>query len=839
MALMSQTTETDLQELIDSDIVAVAKNNPKKIIERFFRIVDKYGNVVPFTFNDAQAEYYEQMTYRDDILKARKEGFSSMILAMWAVKFLFLENVNCVCISHEDESTKRLFQKVEFYIENMSLDDGTKIKVHLHTKSKKEMVYKFTRVDENGHRRQITNTFYLGTAGSKSFGRGDNIHYLHMSETAFWDNYSRIATGLMNAVPDDRASTCIVKESTANGAGNQHHNEWKSESARQSAFTPHFFGWHKDPVNTLATKEYEERTGVKFVLTPEEEALALQHDLTFNQLAWRRFKISSMQPDDKHTKEDLFHQEFPIDASEAFLSSGKSIFDSKTREWYKEAIVMKPKMVGELVGWSPPFFQSNDSGLLKLWKEPVPDRHYVIGADVAEKGDYSIAVVIDRKTMEQVAEWHGHEADEFTFASLLSRLGYYYNTALIGCERNNMGVAVVRKLDELHYPNQYVRHSIDEITQTVSNEYGWRTDSSTRPIMISDLNQEFTARRYLARSSVLLDQMDTFIRNKSGRPEAMSGCHDDCFVGGTLVRCVDKNIAIEDVSIGDRVLTRNGYKVVIAKRSSKKHVITRFGLTGTPSHPFITNRGVVALTDIRPYDTLHAWNEKLCCIEERNIIDILTQKEGSLQSISGSMTHGGNPLFHCIDRYGKTITELLKKGLIYIIKTATHLITKSRILKNSQQVNMRPYTCLTQCVGRCQATMRKNMSSGSLKAEKSGEQQKKHMISWLKTLRGRYMDQCKKVYVSFVEKALNLLEKWAQSVVPLYAEQDAGEQTVYNIQVEDVPEYFVNNMLVHNCIIAHAIALQMYKFLPEDIKDDKIVAREYEPNTSYNNFLHR
>ena len=58
--------------------------------------------------------------------------------------------------------------------------------------------------------------------------------------------------------------------------------------------------------------------------------------------------------------------------------------------------------------------------------------------------------------MEQVALWWGH-IDEFELANVAYKLGTYYNEALIGIERNNMGVAVVKKLDELGYKNQYTR----------------------------------------------------------------------------------------------------------------------------------------------------------------------------------------------------------------------------------------------------------------------------------------------------------------------------------------------------------------------------------------------
>ncbi len=37
------------------------------------------------------------------------------------------------------------------------------------------------------------------------------------------------------------------------------------------------------------------------------------------------------------------------------------------------------------------------------------------------------------------------------------------------------------------------------------------------------------------------------------------------------------------------------------------------------------------------------------------------------------------------------------------------------------------------------------------------------------------------------------------------------KEKVYNLQVEECPEYFANNILVHNCLMSLAIAWQLYQ----------------------------
>lgn len=442
MSQLDDLETIDFIEILqnDEDIKTLAKNDPRQIIEEFFYIANKDGLRVPFVFNEAQDIYYKNKTARDDILKARKEGFSSLILALLTVAFLFGENVNCVCISHEEESTQRLFKKVEYYIENMTTHDGKRIEVKLKDKSRKNLVFSYSKKtkDHNGNiiKEKITNTFYLGTAGAKAFGRGDTIHYLHCSEIAFWENASRLMTGLLNAVPDNLQNTYIVKESTANGVGTQHHKEWLNEQENKSVFKPHFFGWYQDPTNAMSLDKYLEAMHSVFILNTEDILTAAKYRLNDDQLAWRNYKISSMQPDDSHTKEELFQQEYPIDWKEAFLASGKPIFKLEVLKWYEEACVIPPLKVGELVGWRPAIFIENENERLKIWEDPVHDHEYVIAADVAEVGDFCYATVINRTTFKQVAEWHG-KMDEFEYAGMLYKLGYYYNIALIGVERNN------------------------------------------------------------------------------------------------------------------------------------------------------------------------------------------------------------------------------------------------------------------------------------------------------------------------------------------------------------------------------------------------------------------
>src|ERR1035437_6599444 len=139
-------------------------------IEKFFAILDKdTQKPVPFKLNSVQKAYYQilQNEYegmdgvRDIVLKARQEGMSSFILALFTVDFLINPYSVSICISHRKDSTDLLFKKVKFYIDSYCLARGIDPKSILKSDNK--------NLIENAQNNAV---FYIGTAGAKVGGRG-------------------------------------------------------------------------------------------------------------------------------------------------------------------------------------------------------------------------------------------------------------------------------------------------------------------------------------------------------------------------------------------------------------------------------------------------------------------------------------------------------------------------------------------------------------------------------------------------------------------------------------------------------------------------------------------
>jgi hypothetical protein len=264
------------------------KINYAKFIEDNFAILDRESQLpVPFVLNPVQRKYAQLLSeeypdlegIREIVLKARQEGMSSFILALFTVDFICIPHSASICISHRKDSTELLFKKVKFYLESYCIKNGFDVKKYLASETKGLI------------ESQVKNsTFYIGTAGSAVGGRGGSARNILFSEAAFYQDTEIITAqetivGTAQQVPQGRGMIFI--ESTANGMDNYYQREWERAMQRQSAYKPRFFGWQE-----FYTREWVEQKRMEF-------------------------------PNDK-----MWKQEYPSDPDEAFISSGEPYFDA-------------------------------------------------------------------------------------------------------------------------------------------------------------------------------------------------------------------------------------------------------------------------------------------------------------------------------------------------------------------------------------------------------------------------------------------------------------------------------------------------------------------------------
>lgn len=449
-------------------------NDPKDkkwFIETFFNIVNKEEREVQFKLNAVQLKYYENRTKRDIILKARKQGISSYILADFLHECIVKENVNCVVMSHERESTKDLLSRVKFYIDHL------KYPVQLSRRSDEALVFPKTN-----------SSFRILTAGMVDPGRGSDINRLHLSEYA---SYEKMRTGLthqihaatLQAVPD---AGRIVIETTARGIDSPFHRLYKSSKQGETGWNICFFGWN-DSLEHQATAPDGMRLGEK------EKYLKDTFDLTNDQLFWRRNGIKEM-PDHEYDEDTrdwrsaLWNQEFPLTDTDAFISSEVCVFNATAlQKQYDQAKPAKFRGIFEGGG-----FRKEENGWVEIWEMPQLNEEYVIGADVGygrEKGDWSIGNCISVRTRKQVAKMRMRISPDL-FGKELMKFGTFYHTAMIAPEWTGPGTATSLKLYEDNYsaiyrPKKYITGREQEM-----DRIGVETTGKSKEIGVNLLKKE-------------------------------------------------------------------------------------------------------------------------------------------------------------------------------------------------------------------------------------------------------------------------------------------------------------------------------------------------------------
>ncbi len=494
--------------MTDAEVYERCEKDPRFFIERFFWIVDKNRVKVPFLFNIPQTKYYNAQTLSDLILKARKEGFSTLIEGLFLHACLFMKNINAITMSHTYNDTLIHLDRVKYFIETMGLRD-LPIRVELDKENQRELSFPATN-----------SKYWIGTAGSRSFGRGRDVTHLHLSEVAHYENQS-VLTGVLEAcVPGARK----VFETTANGVAEVFHRMWKEaeDATSESPYKTHFFAWHEDPTNVLDVP-----SGVRVQWTPEENKMRRVYSLSDRQAYWYKTKKASM------SDPSLMVQEYPSCAEEAFLSAGGNVFNVRTIAGMRK-MASDTRWRGEIqddghsVQWV-----DNEVGFLRVWKHPRQQHSYLISADTAEGvagGDYLVLQVLDRSSWEQVAVWRGH-VDPGTLGKIMCDLGYYYNNAVLVPENNNHGWATIERIRQESYPHLVRCGEIGWDKETGRGDrYGFPTDARSKPLAITALRNAIDDQTVFINDTTTLDEMVGYVRYDNGEmgPADKEKGHDDC-----------------------------------------------------------------------------------------------------------------------------------------------------------------------------------------------------------------------------------------------------------------------------------------------------------------------
>lgn len=502
--------------------------NCGEYIRSFLKIRAKDGTILPLILNPPQRRLYEAIRQqwsegkpiRIIILKARQMGFSTLTAAIifWmTVTACFVESL---IVAHQDDATRNLFQMYKRFYD--LLPDP--LKPMQRASNAQELVFD-RPAKAKGKRGGLGSRIRCATAGGHGIGRSYTVRALHLSEFAFWPGDKReTLTGLVQAVPD-LPGTMIIIESTANGY-DEFKNMWdravEAQRKGTDGYTPIFFAWYEMP-------EYRRTPLPGFQRTAEEEELAATYGLDDEQLAWRRWCIEEQCGGDL----DLFRQEYPASPDEAFIATGRCVFDKPSLvlrrkrvadlKWERGQFRIEYGFDGKIAGWK---WEPDPKGAIRIRKHPEKGVPYVFGGDTAGTGsDFFAGHVLDNRTGEQVAVLH-YPYGERAFAEQVYCLGWYYNEALLGIE-TNYSTYPQMCLEELGYRRFYAREVLDRYTGDTVKAFGFQTTSKSRPAAIDGLKDVAKNALETIVDFDTLGEMLVFVFNEEWRPQAENGEHDD------------------------------------------------------------------------------------------------------------------------------------------------------------------------------------------------------------------------------------------------------------------------------------------------------------------------
>lgn len=446
--------------------------------------------------NAVEAQYNAGKPVRTIILKARQLGMSTAAAAI-VYNWAFLHpGMNGLVAAHEVGPAENLFQKVKLFWETWPFSNYYNLKYA-------------TR-----HQLQwlppLRSNLQVASAKNLQSGRGSTLHAVHLSEFAFYPQPETLMTGLNQTIPH-RHGTIIIVESTANGVGNLFHQMWEEAESGRSDYTALFFPWWKH-------YEYQQTTtlSTKLELNPYERWL-IKIGASYENIQWRRWALPNLNQND----EQMFMQEYPATSEEAFISTGQPIFPAqRLKDCYDPQIGYKGMLV-EHSDTNKVEFIKDPSGYLTVFKAPTTkdqrsDRYFVSGdPTMAVNGDYGCIQVINRKSMEQVAVWHGRVTPT-EFAKEMMKIGKYYHEAMLCPEVEGGGQGVIAVILHSNYPNVWQHQWADRSPGKLPMTFGWAMNFTRKAWCVGELKSMIVDRSVIIHDKTTYNQLRNYVVRQNG-----------------------------------------------------------------------------------------------------------------------------------------------------------------------------------------------------------------------------------------------------------------------------------------------------------------------------------
>lgn len=471
----------------------------------------------------------EQGKIRQLWFKGRQIGSSTLASAIVFHKTSLFSGVNSFIVAQDKTTATKIFNMTDLMYRNMSRD----IRPPRSYFTKGTELVLGSDVDDRDSS-GMTSNLLVGQAKEVNLAVGSTVHALILSEIARYPSSAPLTESLFPACSDAPGTIRIIESTAHFGGGADYFHEQCDRAMRgggeyRYAFSP---WWMLDEYAIPLAK------GEKFRLDahsdyPGEKVLHKKIGLTLENLKWRRSKIDEYSGD-----VDLFYLSYPTNFSEGWITRDSSAFPyGRLNEMQTQVRPPKKRFTvgdGKLI--------PDPEGLLYVWRTSEKDVLYDIGGDVAggdgsatdgaegaKSGDFSVVEVVQRGTLEQVAEWRGHILPR-AFGDVLAAVGRYYNNAQVAPELNTFGMSTLERLRE-NYANIYIWRKRDGISMDFTKKLGWVTSYESKNTLVNTMREKLYYRQTIIHSKTLWEEMRNFVKDLT--PTGMITYHaatgyDDC-----------------------------------------------------------------------------------------------------------------------------------------------------------------------------------------------------------------------------------------------------------------------------------------------------------------------
>ena len=438
--------------------------------------------------------------------KPRQIGSSSYWQAKTIHQTAFQPNRNAILVAHDEPSAIEIFSITKGYYDALPLE----LRPRTRYDAKQRMIFE-------GRNSKIIALH----AANANVGAGQMFHVAHLTEAARFPDPEKLQGALFPALSAAKGQdySTVVIESTSVFGGDWFKDLGDQAMAGDNEFEFLFIAAHEHHAYHLPVPR-------DFALTYDERELKQKYGATDSHFVWRRQEAAKYR-----SNPALMLSEYPWDwpGSWSLPRGALRVFNDDILSRLARAV--RPpdhRAIPSSVG-----LEKTLGGVVEVWQPPKEGVYYDMGVDIAEgrteRADWTVACVVRRDTLEQVAQMRVHlNPASVEFIDLIYWLGHAYNTAQICPDiTGGWGNALLTELQMRSYPSLWRWRRRDDMKQRVSLRVGFLYTRRDKITLVNNAVSLAVRGDVVLHSDVLADELRTYLNIGLDEWAAAPGCFDD------------------------------------------------------------------------------------------------------------------------------------------------------------------------------------------------------------------------------------------------------------------------------------------------------------------------